>query len=88
MAFIVCHHECIKETADLMGFFVLLSHPPVGKHGFLSSYNGIDNGTETEIQFFRRLFHTVLYPPLDHFHKTACNVVQKKFIGNILFLMI
>ncbi len=20
MAFIVCHHECIKETADLMGF--------------------------------------------------------------------
>ena len=20
MAFIVCHHECVQETADLMGF--------------------------------------------------------------------
>lgn len=58
------------------------------RFSFSYSYNGIDNGTETEIQFFRRLFHTVLYPPLDHFHKTACNMVQKKFIGNILFLMV
>jgi hypothetical protein len=61
---------------------------PVGKHGFLSSYDRIDNGTETEIQFLRRLLHTILYPPLDHFHKTACDVVQKKFIGEIFFLMV
>ena len=70
-----------------MGFFALLFRSG-GEIWVLSSYDRIDNGTETKIQFLRRLLHTVLYPPLDHFHKTACNVVQKKFIGSILFLMI